>query len=132
MKTQEFNENYELENGSGLKARKRNLPKQPPVYATANGEPFDQNRTYYFFDEQSKAIRTNQGLRPNDEGFLTAMAWKVIEIKKLHTDKDNAVRDGQEFYKQAITDAREKIQKLETQKSPANRSLKQILISRDL
>jgi len=81
-------------------AEKRKLParKKRPVWLAADGKVFDQTRTYYFFDEQGKQVRTSSGLRANEKGFLDSFGLSVVRIDKLRNSEGGAAKDGIAFY----------------------------------
>lgn len=129
MKMKTFNENFEIDRKSkGLKATAKHAPAidAPP---TADGTAYDANTAYYFFDEASREVRRSTGFSRNGD-HLSAFGLKICEVSKLHKIRDAALTDGQTFFNSEIEALRDRIRKYESEKQPANRSLKAVPTSR--
>jgi len=131
MKTNEFNENYELDRKTrgGIRANPKHALAVVPEMLTANGATYDSAILYYFFDESSREVRPSTGFRRTGE-HLCAFGLKIVAVGALHTNRDDALADGQQFFNAEIERLRERIRKYEAEKLPANRSLKAVLTSR--
>lgn len=131
MNAKTFNENYEIDRQSkGVKAKpKHAAPPDARETPTADGTLYDASRTYYFFDEASREVRSSIGFRRIDE-HLCAFGLKVVAVARLHASRDDALADGQKFFNAEIENLREKIRNYEAEKTPARRSLKAVLMSR--
>ena len=136
MKTKEFNKNFEIDRKrNGIVANEKSkLPsrkKKREIWTIANGDPYIHGTEYYFFDEQIRKVRSSRGLS-FDEGNLMSFGFRVIEVEKLHTHKDKAIGDAQKFFLARMKNLRKEVEVLEKEKSPENRSLKNILMARDI
>lgn len=118
LNTKTFNENFTIDRAArGVKA----LPKNTPTVThlrTADGEIYDASRTYYFFDRQGREIRQSVGLREKD-GFLSTFGLKVVAVSKLRADRNDALTDGQTFFRDRIEDLQASIEKFEIEKTTA-------------
>ncbi len=130
MKTTEFNENYELDQKSrGVRANPKNAEPALVTIRTADGENFDPNETYYFFDSQATQVRQSTSLRRDGNGeHLCALGLKVVAIAKLRANRDDALTDAQSFFKLEIERLQNRIQKLELEKTGEKRKLKDFSI----
>ncbi len=132
MNTAEFNRNYEIDRKSkGVKA----LPKHTtatvaPEVMTADGTAFDSTETYYFFDAQTGEVRQSIGLRRDGEHLCT-FGLKVIAISKLRANRDDALADGQSFFKSEMTRLQKRIADYELEKTGEKRSLKAFLMAKE-
>ncbi|HEY0048120.1 MAG TPA: hypothetical protein VGB68_02460 [Pyrinomonadaceae bacterium] len=118
MKADEFNQDFELDK----KARRglRAVPKKPvgfPEVLTADGEPFDANQTYFYFDEQARTVRQTDGLRRVDAAWLGSLGFRVVLIEKLRSDRNAALDDGQAFIRNQIADFQKIIESFELEKT---------------
>jgi hypothetical protein len=116
MKTAEFSENYTIDRKTrvGVRANPKNAPA-PETPATADGTIYCPTATYFFFDEQTQQIRQSTGLRRDGE-FLCTFGLRVIPISKLRVSQDDALADGQEFFKSEIENLQNRIHNFETEK----------------
>lgn len=132
MKT--FNENFEIDRRSkGVKATAKRATADSAVAQippTADGTLYDAETIYSFFDEASRQIRQSTGFRRSGE-HLCAFGLKIVEVAKLHLDRDTALSDGQRFFNSEIETLRERIRKYEAEKKPENRSLKAFLMAKE-
>ena len=131
MKTAEFNEDYKINRTArGVKATAKNVELTfLEIPTTADGTPYVVETVYHFFDESSRQIRQSTGFRRKDD-HLCALGLKIVEVAHLHTNRDAALSDGQQFFNAEIEALRAKIRQYEAEKQPANRSLKAVLTSR--
>ncbi len=117
MNTKTFNENFDIDRkAKGVKAMPKNAPALPEI-KTANGEIYDANQTYHFFDEASREVRSSTGFRRTDE-HLCAFGLKIVAVSALHTTRDAALADGQKFFNAEIEHLRERIRQYEIEKQP--------------
>ncbi len=125
MNTKTFNENYELDKKSrGVRANPKTAEPGPDTIRTADGENFDPNETYYFFDSQATQVRQSTSLRRDGNGeHLCALGLKVIAIAKLRANRDDALSDAQSFFQSEIERLQSRIQKLELEKTGEKRKL---------
>ncbi len=116
MNTKTFNENFTIDRKSkGVKT----MPKHAPVAAeimTADGTAYDSTSTYHFFDAQTGEVRQSLGLR-RDKDYLCAFGLKVVLIAKLCASRDDALSDGQTFFKSEIERLQKRIKDFELEKS---------------
>ncbi len=139
MKAQKFNENYSIdrtakgiravEKTAGLKRRK------PEIFLTRNGQVYNPKREYFFYDSQpldisKREVRSSRGLKA-DNGFLASFGLRVVAIDKLRAKRDSALLDAQRSIRRDIKSLQDLITKLELQKTPENRNLKDFLIAKD-
>ncbi len=129
MNSKTFNENFTIDRKSkGVKA----MPKHAPVAAeimTADGTAYNPAATYYFFDVQTQEVRQSLGLRRDGE-YLCAFGLKVVLIAKLRASRDDALSDGQTFFKSEIERLQERIAEFELEKTNDSRSLKAFLMAK--
>ncbi len=127
MKTTEFNKNYELDRkAKGVRANPKHAATEPPEIMTADAAAYDPTETYYFFDVQTAEIRGSLGLRRDGE-YLWTFGLKVVAIEKLRLCRDDALAEGQTFFKSEIERLRKRIADFELEKKSENRSLKSFL-----
>jgi hypothetical protein len=130
MNTKTFNENFTIDRKSkGVKA----MPKHAPVAAeimTADGTAYDPAATYHFFDVQTQEVRQSLGLRRDGE-YLCAFGLKVVLIAKLRASRDDALSDGQTFFKSEIERLQERVAEFELEKTNDSRSLKAFLMAKE-
>ncbi len=133
MKTDEFNEHYEIDRKSkGVKATAKTLEHRMPLpIYTADGEIYDPAETYYFFDTQTTQVRQTTGLRRVDEHLCT-FGLKVVAVAKLRANRDDALAAGQSFFKLEIARLENRIEKFEAEKTGEKRPLKNFsLVNQD-
>ncbi len=128
MKTNEFNENYEIDRkANGVKAMPKNGHAEAAAIRTADGEVYDPGETYYFFDSQRQQIRQSTSLRLAGE-HLCSLGLKVVAVANLRANKDDAISAGQSFFKSEIERLQKRIEKLELEKTGERRKLKEFSI----
>ena len=132
MKTDEFNEHYEIDRKSkGVKATAKNGEREMPKPChTADGEVYDPGETYYFFDSATVQIRQSTGLRRIDEHLCT-FGLRVVAVAQLRLHRDDALTDGQEFLGSEIKRLHKRIADYELEKSGNSRSLKAFLMAKE-
>lgn len=129
MKTEEFNENYEIDRQSkGVKAVPKNARAEPVLIKTADGENYDAGETYYFFDSQTAQVRQSLGLRRVGEHLCT-FGLNVVAVAKLRANRDDALGDGQKFFKSEIERLQKRIEKFEAEKTGDRRALKEFSLT---
>lgn len=114
-------ENTRYANSTPTKDAKR------PEALTGDGELWQPEIEYHFFDTSARSVRSSKNLRRVGD-HLGAMGLRVVPIAELRTNRDDALTDGQRIIRAEITKLEEQIQNLELQKSPAKRSLKAFLM----
>ncbi len=95
------------------------MPKNAPVAVeimTADGTTYDSTSTYYFFDIQSAEVRQSTGLRRDGEHLCT-FGLRVVVIAKLRTNRDEALADGQTYFKLESERLQKRIAGYELEKS---------------
>lgn len=128
MKTDEFNENYEIDRKSkGVKAMPKNGHAAAAAIRTADGEVYDPGETYYFFDSSTGQIRQATGLRLGGE-HLCSLGLKVVAVAKIRANRDDAIADAQSFFKSEIERLQKRIEKFELEKTGERRTLKEFSI----
>jgi hypothetical protein len=100
-----------------------------PEVMTEDGEPFDFDKLYYFFDTYREQVRDTAHLRRIDADSLGSMGAKIIAIEKLRASRDDAINDAQKFYLGEIERLRQTVRRLESEKTPKSRSLKAVLMA---
>jgi hypothetical protein len=110
------------------KNHRRKMPPEAAEILTADGNRYDPDRTYYFFDTQTTEVRASSGLRRNGEN-LCAIGLKVVAVSRLRSMRDDALADGQEFFKSEVERNRTRIKNYELEKTSLNRSLKTFLMA---
>lgn len=133
MKTDEFNEHYEIDRKSnGVKAKPKTVERQMPApIHTADGEIYDPGETYYFFDSSNTQVRQSTGLRRIDEHLCT-FGLKVVSVAKLRANRDDALAAGQSFFKLEIARLEKRIENFEAEKTGEKRPLKNFsLVNQD-
>lgn len=129
MNLETFNENYDLTR-SGRAVPKGSAALAPVAsYKTADGEIFDREKNYFYFDENKPAVRESLGLVPSGEYLTGANGFRIVLISRLRLSKDSALSDGQEFFKTEVKRFSELIAKFELEKGSKNRSLKDYLMA---
>ncbi|MET0753090.1 MAG: hypothetical protein ABWZ66_06940 [Pyrinomonadaceae bacterium] len=117
MKSEEFNKNYEIDRKSkGVKA----VPKGTGGYLermTADGEPFNPENKYHFFDESTKAVRSTIGLRRVCNDWIGDFGLRIVEVKYLRANLSDALSYGQEYFRKEIQILQEKIFDFEQEKT---------------
>jgi len=132
MRTPEFNQNYELKRQArGVKARRRNIAPEMSAPVTADGEPFNPETNYYFFDQPNMKVRESRGLRRVGNDGLGSMGLTVIAINKLRKDETDALEDAQKYCLCEINKFKQFIRDFEAWKPTEKRSMKAILMSRE-
>lgn len=120
MKTKEFNKNYEIDRtAKGVKAKPKGASGYPETM-TADGEPFNPENKYHFFDESTKATRETIGLRRVDTDWLGSFSLRIIWIENLRANLNGALDDGQEYFRKEIQNLQEKIFDFEQEKTQVN------------
>ncbi len=131
MNTKTFNQNYELDRkAKGIRAVPKYADNEPCQIMTADGAAYDAATTYHFFDTQTAEVRQSLGLRRTDE-FLCTFGLKVVAVEKLRLNRDDALNDGQTFFKSEIERLRKRIADYELEKTGENRSLKTFLMAKE-
>jgi hypothetical protein len=131
MNTKSFHENFELDRkAKGVRANPKNMPVVEPDVLTADNSVYDAAQTYFFFDESTKEIRQSTGLR-RDKEYLSTFGLRVVEIGKLRSKRDDALTDGQTFFKSEIERLQTRIKEFELEKTTENRSLKAFLMAKE-
>ena len=131
MKTDEFNRGYEIVRKSkGVKAMPKHAHAEPVTFQTADGTDYDPMATYYFFDAQTQEVRQSLGLR-RDGTHLCTFGLRVVLVDKLRLSQNDALTDGQEFFKSEITRLQKRIADYELQKTDDQRSLKAFLMAKE-
>lgn len=102
-----------------------------PITRTADGEPFNHERTYHYFNPARGEILDTSSLRRVDLESLGSMGMRIIAIAKLRNDKTAAIGDAQKHYLSTIDECRRRIRKLEAEKPPKERSLKAIVMANE-
>ena len=97
---------------------------------TADGTVYDPAATYYFFDAQAAEVRQSLGLR-RDKDYLCAFGLKVVLIAKLRASRDDALSDGQTFFKSEIERLQGQVAEFELEKTNDSRSLKAFLMAKE-
>ena len=116
MDTKSFHENFELDRkAKGIRANPKNALAVEPDILTADGSVYDAAQTYYFFDLQTREIRQSNGLR-RDKEYLSTFGLRVVEIGKLRAGRDDALSDGQTFFKSEIERLQARIKDFELEK----------------
>ncbi len=135
MKTDEFNRNYEIDRQArGVKATAKNSKDADSaslqVPATADGAVYDANQTYHFFDVQTQEVRQSIGLR-RDGTHLCTFGLRVVAVAELQSSRDDALTDGQTFFKSEIERLQKRVADYELEKSNDKRSLKAFLMTKE-
>ncbi len=131
MNTKTFNENFTIDRKSkGVKAMPKHATAEAVEIMTADSKPFDPAATYHFFDAQAAEVRQSLGLR-RDKDYLCAFGLKVVLIAKLRASRDDALTDGQTFFKSKIERLQERIAEFELEKTNDSRSLKAFLMAKE-
>jgi hypothetical protein len=78
---------------------------------TADGNIFESDKRYWFYDADTKSVRSNIGLRADGE-YLYSFSWKVIRIDELRERKKDAIADGRKWLSDDIKKIREIISAL--------------------
>jgi len=60
---------------------------------TADGEVFNTDKRYWFYEPGQRQVRTTIGLRSDGE-YLCSFGLKVVPIRGLRDKKRDAVADG--------------------------------------
>ncbi len=133
MNTKTFNQNYELDQkAKGVRANPKTAAALPKAEVkTADGENYNPEKQYFFFDEDTRKIRRSNGLRQHETYHLGSFGLRVVEIVKLRNNKDAALSDGQAFFRNRISELNKLISEFELEKSADKRSLKSYLSAKD-
>ncbi len=78
---------------------------------TADGNIFESDKRYWFYDADTKQVRTTISLRADGE-YLYSFGWKVIRIDELRDRKKDAIADGRKLLSDDIKKIREIISAL--------------------
>jgi len=131
MNTKTFNENFTIDRTArGVKAMPKHAHAEAVEIMTADGTAYDSAGTYYFFDSQAQEIRQSLGLR-RDGTHLCTFGLKVVAISKLRASRDDALADGQSFFKSEMTRLQKRIADYELEKTGEKRSLKAFLMAKE-
>jgi len=118
MKAKKFNENYLIDRtGNGLRAvektpgtkRKRKVES----YLTKNGQPYNPDREYFFYDKQFKDVKSSKPYKQMGE-FIGTFGLRVAPISELRAKRDSALLDAQRSIRQDVESLQELISKLES------------------
>ena len=119
MKAKEFNENFSIDrNSPGVKAVEMvpgRRKKKPEIYLTKNGQPYNPDREYFFYDKQFKDVKSSKPYKQIDESIGT-FGLRVAPISELRLNRDSALHDAQRGIRKDIESLQELIRKLELQK----------------
>lgn len=117
MNTKDFNENYEIDRKSkGVKAMPKASGSYPETF-TADGEPFNPENKYHFFDTSTQTVRSTIGLRRVCNDWIGGFGLRIVEIKYLRVNQTDALSDGQECSRKEIQILQEKIFDFEQEKT---------------
>ncbi len=132
MNTKTFNQDYELDRKTraGIRANPKHAHVEPAEIMTADGTAYDPAIRYYFFDVQTQEVKQSLGLR-RDKDYLCAFGLKVVLIAKLRASRDDALSDGQTFFKSEIERLQERVAEFELEKTNDSRSLKAFLMAKE-
>ncbi len=132
MNTKTFNQNYELDRKTraGIRANPKHATAEAVEIMTADSKPYDPAATYHFFDVQTQEVRQSLGLR-RDKDYLCAFGLRVVLIAKLHANRDDALTDGQTFFKSEIECLQKRVAEFELEKTNGSRSLKTFLMTKE-
>lgn len=83
---------------------------------TADGEPFDSSKIYYFYDQSFRAVKQTIGLKRQSETHLFTFGLPVIPIDKLREKKASALDDGIAHLEILIADLRLSVENFEGEK----------------
>jgi hypothetical protein len=89
----------------------KTVKKQQKGEQTADGNIFESDNRYWFYDADTKSVRSNIGLRADGE-HLYSFGWKVIRIDELRERKKGAIADGRKRLSDDIKRIRELISAL--------------------
>jgi hypothetical protein len=116
MKTSEFNKKFDLtKTAKGVRA----VPKTGAGFTealTSDGVPFNSEAQYYFFDESTQKVRQTIGLRRIDESWLGSFGLRIVKIENLRASQNDALTDGQNYFRKQIKNLQETIEKFESEK----------------
>ena len=115
---------------AGIRANPKHAPAISIDIMTADSKPFDPAATYYFFDTQAGEVRQSTGLR-RDKDCLCAFGLKAVAVAKLRASRDDALSDGQVFFKSEIERLQKRIAEFELEKTNDSRSLKTFLMAKE-
>lgn len=97
MNTKTFDENYEVDrNAKGAHTTPKSAPIMKPEIKTADGDTYDSNQTYYFFDQKTSEIRLSTGLQRVGKNLSTS-GLKIVPIARLYIRREDALADGLDF-----------------------------------
>lgn len=131
MNTKTFNENYDLDRKSNVpRAVPKNGVIEVPEIKTADGVVYDRNETYYFFDQSTRSVRQSIGLR-RDGTHLCTFGLRVVAVADLRANRDDALSDGQRFFRSEIENLQSRIAEYELEKTTGKRSLKTFLMAKE-
>ncbi len=135
MKAKQFNENYTIDRTkNGLRAVEKSpgarRRRKPEIYLTKNGQPYNPEREYFFYDEQFKDVKSSKPYKQMGE-FIGTFGLRVAPISELRAKRDSALLDAQRSIRQDVESLQDLIAKLELQKTPESRNLKDVLIAKD-
>lgn len=94
---------------------------------TADGEMFDPEATYHYFDETKAKVLSTDGLKLYDGHLcdrIGSFAMRIVPLNKLRRSRDKALRDGQIYTLDQIERLRRTWKDLEKEKAPKRTSVK--------
>ncbi len=132
MDTKTFNENFTIDRKlKGVKAMPKQAMAAPACeIMTADDTAYDSAAAYFFFDSQTGEVRQSIGLRRDGE-HLSTFGLRVIPISKLRIHRDDALADGQSFFKSERARLQKRIADYELEKTNDSRSLKSFLMAKE-
>lgn len=135
MKVDEFRQKFTIDTDArkGIKGVPKNAVADFPEAMTADKLPFDQNKNYFYFNEQKSEVCQTAalGLRQIKKTLmLGSMGLPVVAVAELRASRNDALGDGQKYFLDEIEKLREKIREFEAEKTPEVRSLKSILMAK--
>jgi hypothetical protein len=83
---------------------------------TVDGNIFESDKEYWFYDADTKSVRSNIGLRADGE-HLYSFGWKVIRIDELRERKKGAIADGRKRLSDDIKKIREIMASLQSEQN---------------
>ena len=132
MNTKTFNQNFEIDRKTRavIRANPKHATAEAVEIMTADGKPYDPAATYHFFDAQAGEVRQSLTLRRDGE-YISAFGLRVVLIAKLRASRDDALTDGQTFFKSEIERLQERVAEFELEKTNDSRSLKAFLMAKE-
>jgi hypothetical protein len=132
MDTETFHENFSVDRkAKDVCANTKNASQPEPDVLTAGGAIYDAAQTYFFFDESTKEVRESTGLR-RDKGHLSTFGLRVVEIGRLRVKRNDALSDGQTFFKSEIERLQNRVKEYELEKTPESRRLESVFDGKEI